>query len=96
MASSTETDLEVQVKESEVDYSFGFSLTLYNDDYNTFDHVIACLIKICRHSTEQATQCAYLVHYKGKCIVKEGSMYLLNGMCNKLQNEGLHAHVEQV
>ncbi|MBN1253247.1 MAG: ATP-dependent Clp protease adaptor ClpS, partial [Bacteroidales bacterium] len=43
------------------------SLILYNDDYHTFDFVIETLINICRHNDIQAEQCAYIVHYKGKC-----------------------------
>jgi ATP-dependent Clp protease adaptor protein ClpS len=44
-------------------------IVLFNDDVNTFDHVIATLIRVCKHSAEQAEQCALLVHYKGKCIL---------------------------
>ena len=45
-------------------------IVLYNDDFNTFDHVIFTLIKVCKHTSEQAEQCAILVHYKGQCTVK--------------------------
>ena len=48
-------------------------IVLYNDDVNTFDHVIEMLVSICNHTTIQAEQCAILVHYKGKCTVKTGS-----------------------
>ena len=48
-------------------------IVLHNDDVNTFDHVINCLIRYCDHTMEQAEQCAYIVHYKGKCTVKTGS-----------------------
>ena len=34
-------------------------LVLYNDDFNTFDFVIECLIDICGHTMDQATQCTY-------------------------------------
>ena len=47
-------------------------IVLYNDDVNTFDHVIDTLIRVCQHASEQAEQCAILVHYKGKCTVKTG------------------------
>ena len=49
-------------------------IVLCNDDVNTFDHVIDTLIRVCQHSSEQAEQCAILVHYKGKCTVKTGSL----------------------
>ena len=51
----------------------GCNLVLYNDDYHTFDYVIKPLVDICRHSYEQAEQCTILVHYRGKCVVKNGS-----------------------
>ncbi|MCR5424177.1 MAG: ATP-dependent Clp protease adaptor ClpS [Bacteroidales bacterium] len=51
----------------------GCNLVLYNDDYHTFDYVIKALVDICRHSYEQAEQCTILVHYRGKCVVKNGS-----------------------
>lgn len=59
-------------------------LVVYNDDFNTFDHVIATLIRVCKHSPEQAEQCTWLIHYKGKCTVKIGSWEEL-----KPQREGI-------
>ncbi len=66
-------------------------LILYNDDVNTFDHVIECLIRICNHEPLQAEQSATLVHYKGKCIVKTGDRGELAAMCIALCDEGLSA-----
>ncbi len=68
-------------------------IILYNDDINTFDHVIACLIKICEHTYMQAEQCAYLVHFTGKCAVKTGSLEDLIPRCTALLEEGLSAEV---
>ena len=51
----------------------GCRLVLFNDDYHTFDYVIKALIDICRHTREQAEQCTIMVHYKGRCTVKNGS-----------------------
>jgi len=45
-------------------------IILYNDDVNTFDHVIKTLIAVCEHTPQQAEQCAMIVHYNGKCVVK--------------------------
>lgn len=50
-----------------------YTVVLFNDDVNTFDHVIELLIKVCKHNSIQAEQCAMLVHYKGKCDVKSGT-----------------------
>ena len=38
-------------------------IILYNDDINTFDHVIDILIKVCDHSATQAEQCAFCLLY---------------------------------
>lgn len=68
-------------------------IILYNDDYNTFDHVIETLIYACEHTPVQAEQCAILVHYKGKCTVKTGSFDDLKPRCSKLLEEGLSAEI---
>ncbi|AIL44602.1 ATP-dependent Clp protease adaptor ClpS [Elizabethkingia anophelis] len=70
-----------------------YKLVLHNDDVNTFDFVIECLIEICKHTPEQAEQCTLLVHYKGKCTVKTGSMDLLKPMHQKLLSRGLTSEI---
>ena len=69
-------------------------LILYNDDYNTIDFVIDSLVKICKHTIEQATQCTLIAHYKGKCEVKEGSYEKLKPMKDGLIDRGLTAAIE--
>ncbi len=68
-------------------------IVLYNDDVNTFDHVIETLIRVCKHTSEQAEQCAILVHYKGKCTVKTGSIDELKPQCTQLLEAGLNAEI---
>jgi len=74
--------------------SSGYCLLLYNDDVNTFDHVINSLVDICNHQLLQAEQCALLVHYAGKCVVKNGSYDSLEPMCTALLERGLSAKIE--
>ena len=69
------------------------SLVVYNDDYNTFDHVIETLIKVCKHTPIQAEQCTHLVHYKGKCSVKEGDMKKLKPMKEAICEAGITAKI---
>ena len=69
-------------------------IVLYNDDVNTFDHVIETLIKVCDHDPLQAEQCAILVHYKGQCTVKTGSMDELIPFCSALLDAGLSAEIQ--
>ena len=68
-------------------------IVLYNDDVNTFDHVIDTLIYACDHIPEQAEQCAIIVHYKGKCTVKTGSYDDLKPRCSMLLDAGLSAEI---
>jgi ATP-dependent Clp protease adaptor protein ClpS len=68
-------------------------IVLFNDDVNTFDHVIDSLVDICDHSLEQAEQCALLVHYKGKCTVKTGEYNDLKPRCSQLLTRGLSAEI---
>lgn len=68
-------------------------LVVYNDDMNTFDHVIKTLIKVCKHTKEQAEQCTYIIHYKGKCAVKTGSFKELKPMKEAICEEGIDARI---
>jgi ATP-dependent Clp protease adaptor protein ClpS len=69
-------------------------LTLHNDDVHTFDYVIDALIEICEHEYEQATQCTFLVHYKGKCDVKKGCFEELKPMKDALIERELNATID--
>ena len=68
-------------------------IILYNDDVNTFDHVIRTLIEVCEHTPEQAEQCSLIVHYKGKCSVKSGTYDELEPKCIRLHAAGLSAEI---
>jgi len=69
-------------------------IVLFNDDHNTFDHVIKTLITVCKHSSVQAEQCALIVHYKGKCGVKTGTFKELEPICSKLLDAGLTVEIQ--
>ena len=83
---------EVEVLE-EVRVSDLNELIVYNDDVNTFDHVIQTLIKVCKHSPEQAEQCTLLIHYKGKCTVKMGNFEELKPMRQGICERGISAEI---
>ncbi len=68
-------------------------IILFNDDVNTFEFVINSLIDVCDHTSEQAEQCTYLVHYKGKCAVKTGEYDELKPRCTRLLDLGLSAEI---
>jgi ATP-dependent Clp protease adaptor protein ClpS len=69
-------------------------LVVYNDDFNTFEHVINTLIKVCRHTTEQAEQCTYIIHYRGKCAVKKGTFDELKPMKESICEAGIDAKIQ--
>ncbi len=68
-------------------------IIVYNDDVNTFDHVIGTLVDVCEHHHHQAEQCALIIHYNGKCGVKTGSYKELEPKCSKLLSAGLNAEI---
>ena len=69
------------------------SLVVFNDDHNTFDHVINTLIKVCKHDKIQAEQCTYIIHYNGKCSVKKGSFPALRPMREGIVDAGINAEI---
>ena len=90
MSTKRKIQEDVDVLEKEVNLH---EIILFNDDVNTFDFVIDCLIEICDHTAEQAEQCALLVHYKGKCAVKTGEYNELKPRCTQLLTRGLSAEI---
>lgn len=90
MATIEKTKQKTITKEA---ISLNNEIVLFNDDVNTFDHVIETLIRVCNHEELQAEQCALLVHYKGKCIVKTGSLDELVPQCSSLLEAGLSAEI---
>ncbi|HSQ47871.1 MAG: ATP-dependent Clp protease adaptor ClpS [Lutibacter sp.] len=90
MSTKRKIQEDVDVLEKEVNLH---EIILFNDDVNTFDFVIDCLVEICDHTAEQAEQCALLVHYKGKCAVKTGEYDELKPRCTQLLTRGLSAEI---
>ena len=70
------------------------NLIVWNDDVNTFYHVIESLIDVCEHSPEQAEQCAMIIHHKGKYSVKKGSFDILQPKAEALINRGIQATID--
>jgi ATP-dependent Clp protease adaptor protein ClpS len=89
--SQVETVFEEMVLDQVVEMK---NLIVFNDDVNTFDHVIESLVKVCKHDMIQAEQCTWLVHYKGKCQVKKGDYEELEAMCTGLLNRGITAEIQ--
>lgn len=73
-----------------------YSLIVWNDEVNTFEWVIETLVEVCSHTYEQAEQCAFLIHFKGKYAVKHGEYDELKPMCDAITERGIGATVETV
>jgi len=87
----TQEKFEEEVLELLVDSK---DLIVYNDDVNTFDHVITSLIEVCGHHPVQAEQCTWIIHHNGKCQVKRGEYEALKPMCVGLLDRGISALIE--
>lgn len=82
------TDVLEAIETTEV-----MNLMVFNDDYNSFAHVIETLIKVCEHSPEQAEQCTVIIHYKGKCAVKKGGFDFLKPLKEAICEAGIDAKI---
>lgn len=71
-------------------------LIVWNDEVNTFEWVIETLMEVCKHSQEQAEQCAYIIHFQGKYAVKNGSYDDLKPQCDAITERGISATIEVV
>jgi ATP-dependent Clp protease adaptor protein ClpS len=88
---STGADDEVLVETNEP-----FQLVVWNDEVNTFEWVIETLMEVCAHSNEQAEQCAYIIHHKGRYAVKQGPYEDLKPKCDAITERGIGATVEEL
>lgn len=71
-----------------------FFLILHNDEVHTFDYVVESLVEICQHLPDQAEQCAYIAHYKGRCDIKKGNQDVLGRMLRQFTRKGLTVTLE--
>jgi len=83
---------EVDVLEA-VETTDLMDLVVFNDDYNTFEHVIHTLIRVCNHTEEQAEQCTLIIHFRGKCTVKSGAFDFLKPMREAICEAGIDARI---
>lgn len=90
-------ETEVEVLE-EIDLAVDdiklYAIVIFNDDVNSFDHVIETLIELCDHSKEQAEQCTLIIHFKGKCAVKNGDLDDLTPIRNAICERGISAEIK--
>ena len=97
MPYETDTDVleEVLIDEADKHTDDPARLVVFNDDHNTFDWVITCLVKVLKHTTEQAEQLSYIIHFKGKATVKTDSLKVLRPYRDALIERGLSAIIQE-
>ncbi len=96
MSASSTKPLQEEETEILTDTEDPCHLVVWNDEINTFEWVIQTLMEVCQHSEEQAEQCAWLIHTKGKYAVKNGSYDELKPMCDAITERGIGATVEVI
>ncbi|HNR09437.1 MAG TPA: ATP-dependent Clp protease adaptor ClpS [Saprospiraceae bacterium] len=94
--SKTKWDEDILLDEGQVDLDDPALLVVYNDEVNTFDWVIQCLMEVCSHTFEQSEQLSLLIHFKGKATVKTAPFDDLRPMKDALVERGLSAVIEGV
>lgn len=70
------------------------SLTLHNDDINSFEFVIDTLCEVCEHNDIQAEQCAFITHFSGKCQIKIGTIEELKPIQQQLLDKKLSVTID--
>ncbi len=90
-ATKTGEEMDVDVLTS---FEKSYQIVVWNDEVNTFEWVIETLIEVCKHSTEQAEQCAMLIHTKGKYGVQQGSYDDLKPKVDAITERGISATLE--
>lgn len=69
---------------------------LFNDDVNTFEHVIACLMSIFGHNMQLAADIALEAHTKGRAIAEVEPREQAERHAAALKRQGLGASVESI
>jgi ATP-dependent Clp protease adaptor protein ClpS len=96
MSTPKENIKPFSVDNTEVDVQDPLQLIVWNDEVNTFEWVIETLVAVCQQTHEQAEQCAYIIHFRGKYAVKQGDYDVLKPMCDAITERGIGATLETV
>jgi len=69
-------------------------LTIYNDDVNSYEYIIACLIRFCKHDPIQAEQCVVIAHSNGQCDVRISNFNDIYEMHADLKDMNIKTEIE--
>lgn len=70
-------------------------IVIYNDDVNSYQYIMASLIRFCKHEPIQAEQCAVIAHNKGKCTVKTGDFMDMFELKSTFDNLDIKSEIEE-
>lgn len=70
-------------------------LVIYNDDVNSYDYIMACLIRFCNHERLQAEQCALVAHNTGRCTVKTGDYIEMYELKNNFDDLDIKSEIRE-
>tara|TARA_R100001443_G_scaffold117231_1_gene140644 strand:+ start:5019 stop:5279 length:261 start_codon:yes stop_codon:yes gene_type:complete len=71
-------------------------ITLYNDDNNSFEYVMSCLVRLCNHTPMQAEQCAIIADATGKVDIMSGTFDHMYDILNTFSELNIEASIEQL
>ena len=87
---------EMSKKKSEPKPNRGkWVVVMHNDNHNTFDHVIDCIMDVCGYTYLQAVQIAMLVDSVGMCKVIEDNYDTCVAVHRDLLRQGLKVMIEK-
>ena len=93
MAEELENDQIVPEVEEETAVGLPFKVLLFNDDWHSFDEVIAQLEKALRCSFDIARDYAFEAHVKGKACIFNGVLEECLKVTSVLEEIALHTQI---
>ena len=82
------------LEEEKIDINLGNRVILFNDDWHTFEEVIAQIIKATKCSFIEARDKTFEVHVNGKAVVYSGEMADCLRVSGILEEILLHTQIE--
>jgi ATP-dependent Clp protease adaptor protein ClpS len=79
-----------------VDFERLYQVVLYNDDVNSMEHVVKCLMQIFKHPESLAVKIMLEAHQKGKAIAEVESRTPAELHKDQLISYGLTATIEKI
>ena len=97
-APSPKTEEPVVVPDDGLGAGLGWDsqVVLFNDDANTFEHVIRCLVSVFGHGEQLAAKIAVEAHVRGRAIAEVEPREQAEKHAAALRAGGLRATVESV